>query len=66
MTHFLFFLDLETSILSDGRGVAFSLNPCRGFLEPFQSEEVTVVAYNNMWGAYQDNISINVEGKSST
>jgi len=52
-------------MLSDGRGAAFNLDPPQGFLDPYQTQEIIVVAYNNMWGEYKDEMTINVEGKET-
>ena len=56
--------DRKAMMLSDGRGAAFYLDPPRGYLEPYQSLEISVVAFNNMWGKYRDNFVVNVEGKN--
>ena len=56
-------LEHKALMLSDGKGVAFNLDPPRGFLEPYQSQVIVVVAYNNMWGKYKDEMTITVKGR---
>ena len=49
-------------ILSGGKGAAFVLAPSHGFLEPFQTQEIEVLAYSDIWGQYRDTITIAIEG----
>ncbi|CAK8688669.1 unnamed protein product [Clavelina lepadiformis] len=49
-------------MLRDGRGLAFAVEPERGFLEPYQSQEINVTAYSDMWGRYNDVFTCQIEG----
>ncbi|KAM9308186.1 deleted in lung and esophageal cancer protein 1 [Gastrophryne carolinensis] len=48
--------DMRASILSDGMGAAFIPQPDSGILGPFQEISINVIAYNNMWGEYSDQL----------
>nr|CAB3238197.1 deleted in lung and esophageal cancer protein 1 [Phallusia mammillata] len=49
-------------MLENGRGAAFLVEPDRGFLGPYQSQEITVSAYSDMWGEYKDTLTCHIEG----
>ena len=63
LSFFTLFPEHKALMLSDNRGAAFNLNPPRGFLEPYQSQEIVVAAYNNMWGKYRDKLTVSVLGE---
>ncbi|NWX54276.1 DLEC1 protein, partial [Promerops cafer] len=48
--------EFAAAVLSQGKGAAFYIQPCRGTLEAFQQLTIEIAAYNNMWGEYQDNL----------
>lgn len=48
--------DFAASLLSDGKGAAFSVQPAAGMLGPFQQLIIDITAYNSMWGDYQDEV----------
>ena len=48
--------DLKSTLLSEGLGAAFLLQPSFGTLQPFGEQIVEVTAYSDMWGKYSDNI----------
>ena len=48
------FADLCKIMLRDNRGVAFTVTPSEGMLEPYEAITVTVMAYSDMWGVYTD------------
>uniref|UniRef100_A0A8C0UHG9 DLEC1 cilia and flagella associated protein n=1 Tax=Cyanistes caeruleus TaxID=156563 RepID=A0A8C0UHG9_CYACU len=52
------------SLLSQGKGAAFYIQPSAGTLEAFQQLTIEIAAYNNMWGEYQDNLVCKVGGVS--
>lgn len=54
--------DHSKLMLEGGRGASFLVEPERGFLGPYQSQEITVFAYSDMWGEYEDTLSCHVEG----
>ncbi|XP_064495177.1 deleted in lung and esophageal cancer protein 1 isoform X1 [Pseudopipra pipra] len=48
--------EFEAAVLSQGKGVAFHIQPSMGTLRAFQQLSIEIAAYNNMWGEYQDNL----------
>ncbi|NWS11272.1 DLEC1 protein, partial [Pachyramphus minor] len=48
--------EFEAAVLSQGKGVAFHIQPSTGTLRAFQQLSIEITAYNNMWGEYQDNL----------
>jgi len=49
-------------MLKDKQGAAFVVEPARGTLGPYQSQEISVTVYCDMWGEYKDVLSCQVEG----
>ncbi|NXP25648.1 DLEC1 protein, partial [Scytalopus superciliaris] len=47
--------EFAAAVLSQGKGVAFLIQPSTGILKAFQQLSIEIAAYNNMWGEYQDN-----------
>jgi hypothetical protein len=52
----------DRNILSLGNGVAVDVQPCEGCLVPWGVTEVQVTTYNNMSGAYADEVTCDVRG----
>ena len=48
--------DLKSTVLGEGLGAAFLLQPSTGTLQPFGEQIIEVTAYSDMWGKYCDNI----------
>ncbi|NXK88434.1 DLEC1 protein, partial [Formicarius rufipectus] len=48
--------EFAAAMLSQGKGVAFHIQPSMGILKAFQQLSIEIAAYNNMWGEYQDNL----------
>ncbi|NXU87910.1 DLEC1 protein, partial [Xiphorhynchus elegans] len=48
--------EFAAALLSQGKGVAFHIQPSTGILKAFQQLSIEIAAYNNMWGEYQDNL----------
>ncbi|NXF77494.1 DLEC1 protein, partial [Sclerurus mexicanus] len=48
--------EFAAAVLSQGKGVAFHIQPSTGILKAFQQLSIEIAAYNNMWGEYQDNL----------
>ncbi|NWR84613.1 DLEC1 protein, partial [Furnarius figulus] len=48
--------EFAAAVLSQGKGLAFHIQPSTGILKAFQQLSIEIAAYNNMWGEYQDNL----------
>ncbi|XP_021244314.1 deleted in lung and esophageal cancer protein 1 isoform X2 [Numida meleagris] len=48
--------EFAAAMLSRGKGVAFHIQPSSGTLQAFQQLIIEITAYNNMWGAYSDDL----------
>ncbi|KAJ1567447.1 Deleted in lung and esophageal cancer protein 1, partial [Cladochytrium tenue] len=53
------------NVLRGGLGAAFHVSPSTGVLEPWQELRVTVTAYNNLVGTYEDNLVVELGEWSS-
>ena len=54
--------DRKKLCLKNNKGLAFLLKPAEGALEPYEIKQIEIVAYNDMWGSYQDTIVLNIAG----
>ncbi|XP_026871989.2 deleted in lung and esophageal cancer protein 1 isoform X2 [Electrophorus electricus] len=45
-----------SGLLTHGKGAAFLAEPHTGMLGPFETETISITAFNNMWGNYQDHL----------
>ncbi|XP_075778976.1 deleted in lung and esophageal cancer protein 1 isoform X2 [Pelodiscus sinensis] len=54
------------ALLSQGKGVAFHVQPSTGTLQAFQELIIEITAYNNMWGEYHDDLICRVGDLRST
>ncbi|XP_062841946.1 deleted in lung and esophageal cancer protein 1 isoform X2 [Trichomycterus rosablanca] len=48
--------DFVRGLLAHGKGAAFFVEPQNGTLGPFETATITITAFNNMWGDYQDHL----------
>ncbi|KAJ8010956.1 hypothetical protein DPEC_G00080540 [Dallia pectoralis] len=44
------------SLLADGRGIAFYIQPDCGILGAFETQTIDITAFTNMWGDYRDQL----------
>ena len=56
----MFLLEYITSLLSDGQGACFVLEPSQTDLPAFGSVIIKVTAYSDMWGEYKDHLTCKV------
>lgn len=54
----------EAALLSGRQGAAFEVMPRQGDIPPWGSALIAVVAHTNMWGVYNDELRIQVDGLS--
>ena len=45
-----------TQFLSEGRGACFLVEPAKTELQAFETVQVAVTAYADMWGHYKDQL----------
>lgn len=50
------FEEFVSSLLAQGKGAAFFVQPNTGMLGPFETQTVDVTAYTDMWGEYRDHL----------
>ncbi|KAM7369872.1 hypothetical protein PAMP_011162 [Pampus punctatissimus] len=52
--------EFVSSLLANGKGAAFFVQPNTGMLGPFETQAVDVTAYTDMWGEYRDHLIFRV------
>ncbi|XP_041670632.1 deleted in lung and esophageal cancer protein 1 [Cheilinus undulatus] len=58
--------EFVSSLLADGKGAAFFIEPHSGILEPYERRTVDVTAYTDMWGEYRDHLVCKVGDLEAT
>ncbi|KAJ8025227.1 Deleted in lung and esophageal cancer protein 1 [Holothuria leucospilota] len=48
--------DYTKAILRENNGIAFTVEPATGILQPFETLTVKVTAFSDMWGSYSDRL----------
>ena len=48
--------DLCKTMLREGKGVAFTITPASGVLQPFGEQVIEVTGFSDMWGNYTDRL----------
>ncbi|RDD40948.1 Deleted in lung and esophageal cancer protein 1 [Trichoplax sp. H2] len=52
----------SAAILGEGRGTAFEILPSSGILDAFETKIITITAFTDMWGDYEDNLICSIKG----
>ena len=54
--YILLITELCKTMLRQGLGVAFTVHPSSGLLQPFSEQMIEITSYSDMWGEYNDTL----------